>query len=295
MKQPKVGHIDFLNVLPLGYSYGHGGAQGLSVVRGVPSELNDAMRRGILDASNVSSILYAREAERLSVLPDVCVSSDGAVKSILLVSRVPIGRLSGMPIALTAKSETSHALLRIILARGYGVSPSYTIRTLDPKRGVPEDVAAALFIGDDALHLYYHRSPACRYYDIGAEWKRLTGEKMVYALYVVTKSLMKESPGAAQLIYDRITQGFAFGLTHLADAIEEHLSARGSDANALDFTAEELRDYLGPTIHWGLGESCLKGLRLFYHLACQEGLIPREPILEFAPVARATSPIVLPS
>ncbi len=294
MKQPRVGHIDFLNVLPLGYSYEHGGASGLSVVRGVPSELNDAMRRGALDASNVSSILYAREAENLRILPDVCVSSDGAVKSILLVSRVPIGRLSGMPIALTAKSETSHALLRIILARGYGVSPSYTIRTLDVKRGVPEDMAAALFIGDDALHLYYHRSPAYRYYDLGAEWKRLTGEKMVYALYVVTKSLVEEAPGAAQLIYDRITQGFAFGLTHLSEAIEERLTRR-QGAGSLDFTGEELRDYLGPTIHWSLAENYLKGLRLFYHLAYQEGLIPREPILKFAPVARAASPIVLPS
>ena len=103
MPQPNVGHIDFLNVTPLGYAYRHHQAPDINICCGVPSQLNRAIREGTLDVSNVSSILYAKKADDLVILPDVCISADGAVKSILLVSRVPIEQIGTSPIALTQK------------------------------------------------------------------------------------------------------------------------------------------------------------------------------------------------
>ena len=181
MPQPNVGHIDFLNVTPLGYAYRHHQAPDINICCGVPSQLNHAIREGTLDVSNVSSILYAKKADDLVILPDVCISADGAVKSILLVSRVPIEQIGTSPIALTQKSETSHALVKIILSKKYAAAPTYSVQPLLPDTPVPEGQTAALFIGDDALWLYHHRNPAYYYYDIGTEWKALTGKKMVYA------------------------------------------------------------------------------------------------------------------
>lgn len=132
-QKPRIGHIDFLNVLPLAYGYEHGGDEGaFDIRRGVPAVLNSDIAAGRLDISNVSSILYARHAEKLCVLPHVCVSSDGPVESILLVSKKPIEELEDDPIALTAKSATSHALLKIILRSGYGANPRYTVQNLSP-------------------------------------------------------------------------------------------------------------------------------------------------------------------
>ena len=71
---PRVGHIDFLNVLPLAYGYAHGGADGLAIERGVPAVLNSDLIAGRLDVSNVSSILYARHADKLRILRGPCVS-----------------------------------------------------------------------------------------------------------------------------------------------------------------------------------------------------------------------------
>ena len=126
---PRVGHIDFLNVLPLAYGYAHGGADGLAIARGVPAVLNSDLIAGRLDVSNVSSILYARHAEKLRILRGPCVSTDGAVESILLLSKKPIDAIEDDRIALTAKSATSHALLKIILQSGYGAVPTYSVRT----------------------------------------------------------------------------------------------------------------------------------------------------------------------
>ena len=113
--------------------------------RGVPAVLNSDIAAGRLDISNVSSILYARHAEKLCVLPHVCVSSDGPVESILLVSKKPIEELEDDPIALTAKSATSHALLKIILRSGYGANPRYTVQNL---YRVTSAVAQVIYLND---------------------------------------------------------------------------------------------------------------------------------------------------
>ena len=150
MTCPRVGHIDFLNVLPLSYSYNHGAAQGLSITRGVPAVLNNDIINGRLDMSNTSSIIYARHSEKLVILPDVCISTDGPVQSILLISKKPIESLKDDKIILTAKSATSHCLLKIIL-RSYGAIPNYYVRHVGPDKPIPDDATASLLIGDDAL------------------------------------------------------------------------------------------------------------------------------------------------
>lgn len=272
---PRVGHIDFLNVLPLAYGYAHGGADGLAITRGVPAVLNSDLIAGRLDVSNVSSILYARHAEKLRILRGPCVSTDGAVESILLLSKKPIDAIEDDRIALTAKSATSHALLKIILQSGYGAVPTYSVRTLSVEQPVPEDATAALFIGDDALYLYHHASPSLYVYDLGAEWKKLTGKKMVYALWVAERSFAEERPEALTRVSRAIRESFTYGLAHKDAAIRSVLGEK-------PFTYAELDTYLGGVIHWDLTEEYLDGLRTFYDLAARIGLIEQAPELVFA-------------
>lgn len=291
MPQPNVGHIDFLNVTPLGYAYRHHQAPDINICCGAPSQLNRAMREGTLDVSNVSSILYAKKADDLVILPDVCISADGAVKSILLVSRVPIEQIGTSPIALTQKSETSHALVKIILSKKYAAAPTYSVQPLLPDTPVPEGQTATLFIGDDALWLYHHRNPAYYYYDIGTEWKVLTGKKMVYALFVANKTFAHAFPNDLQLVYNRITDGFRYGLHHRAAVIREAIARRAHAKIPLVFQRAELEDYLGPTIQWALTDAYIDGLQTFYRLAFETGLIKREPALTFASVDRIKKPL----
>ena len=208
MSCPRVGHINFLNVLPLTWSYAHGADQGLAITRGVPAVLNNDIVNHRLDVAGVSSIVYARNSEDLVVLPDVCISTDGAVQSILLVSRKPIDDIKDDKIILTAKSATSHCLLKIILRGAYGAIPNYFVRHITPEAPIPEDATASLLIGDDALWLYHHKQPDLYYYDLGHEWKKMTGQKMVYALWVANKTFAEQNPAMLQLVYDRIRRAF---------------------------------------------------------------------------------------
>ena len=236
MSCPRVGHINFLNVLPLSWSYAHGSDKGLILTRGVPAVLNNDIVNHRLDVSNVSSIIYARDSDELVILPDVCISTDGAVQSIILVSRKPIEDITDDKIILTAKSATSHCLLKIILRSAYGAIPNYYIRHVTPENPIPDDAAASLLIGDDALWLYHHQQPELYYYDLGAEWKKLTGKKMVYALWVANKNFASEQPEMLQLVYDRIRHAFTQGLQHKKAAIESVIKDK-------PFTYAQLDEY----------------------------------------------------
>ncbi len=279
MSCPRVGHINFLNVLPLSWSYAHGSDKGLILTRGVPAVLNNDIVNHRLDVSNVSSIIYARDSDELVILPDVCISTDGAVQSIILVSRKPIEDIKDDKIILTAKSATSHCLLKIILRSAYGAIPNYYIRHVTPENPIPDDAAASLLIGDDALWLYHHQQPELYYYDLGAEWKKLTGKKMVYALWVANKNFASEQPEMLQLVYDRIRQAFTQGLQHKKAAIESVIKDK-------PFTYAQLDEYLGPTIRWNLTDDYIDGLKTFYELAHKMNLIEHIPEIKLAAVKR---------
>ena len=206
MNKPRLGHIHFLNVLPLTYGLNNLNLkEGLELRNGVPAVMNNDLLTGRVDASEVSSIVYARNYEDLLVLPDLCVRADGEVRSILLVSKKPIEEINEDKIILTAQSATAHCLLKIIMAKAYDASPRYYTRNLTPAHPVPNDATASLLIGDDALYVYHHQQKdKYYYYDLGREWKKLTDRCMVYAVWTVHKSFAQANPEGVQFIYDRL-------------------------------------------------------------------------------------------
>lgn len=277
MKEPRLGHINFINCLPLSYGLSHGGfGDGLEVHPAVPARLNRAVLAGELDASPVSSIIYAQHADKFLLLPDVTISAAGALESIMLVSKVPITELDQKKIALTAKSATSHVLLKIILGQAYQVAPFYFISYQSLAEGVLDTADAVLFIGDDALHAYLHQDEQYYYYDLGAEWKKLTGGQMVYAVWVVNRSAAAANPALAPLLHKRVTGGFAFGLENLAEAAAER-------AQTANFTAQEITHYIR-LLNYAFTPQHQQALLEFYRRAHQMGLIEAVPTLAFAEV-----------
>ena len=279
MRMPNVGHINFLNCLPLTYSFKQEGfASGLQIAAAVPAVLNNDIVNHRLDVSPVSSIIYARHHEELLVMPDVSIMADGDVQSIVLASKKPIEELKDDKIILTAKSATSHCLLKIVLNQAYGAKPNYYIRHVDAKNVIVEDATATLLIGDDALYVHHHPEEGIYYYDIGQEWKKLTGQKMVYAVWVVSRQFAAEEPAMLQLVYDRITKGFKNGYLKKDKAIETVLAEK-------PFTFAELSEYL-EVIKWKFGEEEQEALRTFYRKSHEMNLIDHMPEICLAEVYR---------
>ena len=278
MSMPRVGHINFLNVLPLTYSYKHGYSEGLSLTYDVPSKLNSNIRSAQLDISPISSIEYARQSENLLLLPNICIRADCDVQSIVLVSKKPIEHIKDDRITLTSKSATSHCLLKIILSEGYGASPTYDVENISAENPIPADSTASLLIGDDALYNYLNTPKHLYCYDIGKEWHKLTKHSMVYAVWVVRKEFAKESPELVKFAYDKIISGMQNGIQNKNLAIESVLQEK-------PFTYTVLDQYLGGIIKWDLPKGAIESLLIYYQLAHRLHLIDNVPEIEFADVA----------
>ena len=265
--KPRIGHINFLNVLPLNYFYSTQGVNFFSLTMGVPSFVNAQMKRGLLDVSLMSSIEYARQSSNLVMLPKICIRAEGDVTSILLLSRKPIEQLDGERVAITSKSATAHCLLKIILAESYNLKPNYVVENLSVEKPIPDDSTAALFIGDEALYLHLHRRADFLYYDLGAEWQKLTGKQMIYAVWAARKNFDSD------LLRDtcaKIYDGLKFGLQNKSAAINSVTSIK-------PFTYDELDKYLGGVIKWDLTTSGIDALKTFYKLAHKNNLLDELP------------------
>ena len=278
MSIPRVGHINFLNVLPLTYSYKHGFSEGLFLTYAVPSKLNSDIKNAQLDISPISSIEYARQSENLLLLPNICIRADCDVQSIVLVSKKPIEHIQNDRIILTSKSATSHCLLKIILSEGYGASPIYEIENISAENPIPADTTASLLIGDDALYNYLNTPEHLYCYDIGKEWHKLTGHSMVYAVWVVRKEFANESSELVKFAYNKIISGMQHGMQNKALAIESVLQEK-------PFTYEVLDQYLGGIIKWNLPKEAIDSLMIYYQSAYRLRLIDSVPNIEFADIA----------
>ena len=266
----KIGHINFLNVLPLNYFYASDGAKYFDLTMGVPALVNEKMKNNLLDVSLMSSIEYARQSENLALIPKICIRAEGDVTSIILLSKKPIDKLDGERVAITAKSATAHCLLKVILAESYHVKPEYVVENLNVENPVPADATAALFIGDEALYLHLHRKEKIFYYDLGNEWQKLTGLQMVYAVWAARKDFVRNHSDifskTCQIIYD----GLKFGLQNKSAAINSVLKN-------VPFTFDELDKYLGGVIKWDLTSNGIDALKVFYKRAHKNNLLQEVP------------------
>src|SRR5881296_1875817 len=169
----KLGRISYVNMAPVFYRLG----AEVEEIQGVPTELNRRLLAGELDIAPISSIEYARNAERLRLLPRLCVSSEGAVDSIQLVSRKPLEQVRS--VAVTPESATSVVLVKVLL-------PEATHVPL----GVDAD--AKLLIGDAALKSAFEDPTP--HFDLGRLWLERTGLPMVYAIFACSDPPADEVP-----------------------------------------------------------------------------------------------------
>ena len=89
----RLGRISYVNMAPVFFRLD----AEVDEVQGVPTALNEQLIAGRLDIAPISSIEYARNADRLRILPRLCVSSEGAIESIQLVSKLSLEQVRTIP------------------------------------------------------------------------------------------------------------------------------------------------------------------------------------------------------
>lgn len=264
--RPRVGHIQFLNCLPIYWGLVRSGALlDVELTKDTPDRLNDMLVAGELDIGPISLVEYLRHAGELVLLPDIAVGSDGPVLSVNLVAQAPLDQLDGRRVALGSTSRTSVLLARMWLAEVHGVRPDYFACPPDLTAMLLEADAAVL-IGDAALRATYEApGRGLAVHDLGQVWRDWTGLPMVFAVWAARRDYAAAHPGLVKDVHDAFVRSRDEALAHVDEVAEQ--AARWEP-----FDAPTLATYFR-TLDFSLGDRQVDGLIEFGRRAAAEGAL----------------------
>ncbi len=269
----RVGAVSFLNTKPLIYPLLDKEIQtDIALSLDVPSRVAVRLSDSRLDVGLIPIIEYFRanpSGTNYCILPDISIASNGGVQSIQLFSRVPVHEIRR--IALDTSSRSSVALLKVLLAEKYGISPAFTTcaPTVNPSTALQNrqypPFEAVLLIGDSALR---HLGTTEYSVDLGEVWYKLTGLPFVYACWVARED------AALGDIPQILLQSKERGIAQIPEIAQ-------TEARKLGLPETLCLDYLQNRIKYDLDESTIAGMELFYKFAVKNNLAPPGRSLNF--------------
>jgi chorismate dehydratase len=244
----RLGRISYVNMAPVFYRLDHE----VEEITGVPTDLNERLMAGEIDIAPISSIAWARDAGKLRVMPRLCVSSEGAVDSIQLVSRVPIEQVRR--VAVTPESATSVVLTKVLIPDADHVP-------------LGEEADATLLIGDAALKSAFEDPTP--HYDLGRLWLERTGLPMVFAVFAAPEPVAQGMAALEEALVDSVRRARAEPEQLAYESSERY----GYPAGFLARYFEKLRYRFGPRER--------AGLFTFLEMARDAGELDEVPELRF--------------
>ena len=277
MKRLRISAISYLNTAPLMWDFEHAEAgAGFDISYTLPSQCAASLREGSADIGIIPAAAYAGIPD-LAILPGVAIASQRAVRSILLVSKVPLEEIR--TVALDTSSLTSVALTKVLFEKWWGGGRTFTPMAPDIEQMLKTH-DAGLVIGDPALKINRSRYLT---YDLAEEWIRLTGKPFVFAFWAVRQEALRNAPrdlDLATVFQESRDHGL---LPSNLDSIAREWGPR------LGLSRENIKSYLTENIHYFLDPPCLDGMQLFYQYAQECGALSSVPPLSFLDSAKAAT------
>lgn len=204
----------------------------------------------------------------LGILPGCTIASKDRVRSLLLVRRAAQSLPAIRSVAADTASRTTLAYARILFHKWGNPEVPFLPQAADLDLML-ERADAAILIGDPALLALEERSNRFErtgeelvYHDLAHEWHALTGLPFISAVWGIACSRPLDESIAGDFIASR-----DHGLQNL-DALTAEWAAR------LPIPESTIRDYLSQNIHYVLDEECLEGMRGFFRMAAETGVLP---------------------
>jgi len=272
MSRLRISAISYLNTVPLMWDFEHGTAGAdFDIEYTIPSSCAAALLAGQADIGIIPAAAYTQIPD-LAILPGVAIAARRPVRSILLVSKVSLDKISS--VALDTSSMTSVALTKVLFERWLGRGRTFTPMAPDVE-AMLQDHDACMVIGDTALRVDRGQYIT---FDLAEEWIRFTGKPFVFAFWAVRRAALDKTtldlPAIFQASRDHGLEPDS--LAHIAREWAPRLALSEAD----------IRHYLTESIHYRLDAGCIEGLQLFYKYAHECGALPEAPPLNFVEADR---------
>jgi chorismate dehydratase len=278
-----VAAIGFLNPAPLMWDFEHPPldqvlAQRYRIDRMSPSECAVRLERGEADIGLIPIAALAT-TPGLRILPGCTIASKGRVRSLILVRRArqPLHRLR--TVAADVASRTTLAYARILFHQWGNPAVSFLPHTADLEPML-KNADAAILIGDPALFAFEDRhnrlertGDELAFHDLAQEWQALNGLPFVSAVWGATARGTTAWDTAAW--GSSLDESVAEDLIRSRDHGLANIDALAAEwAQRFPLSESSIRSYLAENIHYVLDEECIEGMRAFFRMAAQFGVLP---------------------
>lgn len=207
MNKIRVGIVSYLNTRPLIYGLKlEPLASQIELVEDNPARLAEMLKHDEIDLGLIP-VAAIPELKEWHLSGDYCIGTDGEAASVCLFSEVPYEKIE--KVYLDYQSRTSVELLKWIMREYWGIHPEIIDATDEDYRKKIQGTTAGLVIGDRAFE---QRKLSTFFYDLGAEWKKITGQPFVFAVWVSNKQLPKD-------LLQKLNEANAVGLTHIDEIV----------------------------------------------------------------------------
>ena len=277
MPRPRISAISFLNTAPLMWDFEHGDARDrlrkeFDVEYTIPSLCARDLSAGTADIGLVPAVAYLFTPE-LVIIPEIAIAARGPVRSILLVSKVPVEKIKRF--AADIASRTSVLLCRLLLKKWLRAGlPEAELGRMEADLPLMlQHHDAALLIGDSALRVRRDQYPVVL--DLAEEWQRFTGKPFVFAFWAVRAAAAR--PEFAAIFQQSRDRGLQ----------PENIAVLAREwAPRIGITPDEVSSYLTHNICYSLDAQNLAGLQLFWEMAAEQGILPAPKPLQFLGIAQ---------
>jgi len=202
--------VNYLNARPLIYGLKlQPIASQIELVEENPAHLAEMLKNDEIDLGLIP-VAAIPELKEWHLSGDYCIGTDGEAASVCLFSEVPLEQLE--KVYLDYQSRTSVELLKWIMSEYWGIKPAMIIAEDEDYRNKIKDTTAGLVIGDRAFE---QRKLSTFFYDLGAEWKKITGQPFVFAAWISNKKLNDK-------FIDLFNKANAVGLDHIDEIVASH-------------------------------------------------------------------------
>jgi len=211
----------------------------MDLVPDYPSLVAEKLIRGEIDLGLIPVASIPRLAES-HIIGDYCIGAEGEIATVALFSEVPMDEIE--TVYLDYQSRTSVALLKYLLRESWGIYPRILQATGEEYRDLIRGTTAGLVIGDRAFE---QRKISTFIYDLGSEWKAITGLPFVFAAWVSNKPL-------DSAFIREFNEALAMGISRIDEIVEE-----------TDFPLFDLRKYYKLHLSYLLDQRKKKGMEYF--------------------------------
>lgn len=236
----RVGIVNYLNTRPLIYGLEKPPvAEMIELIGDYPSRVAELLLKGEIDIGLIP-VAVIPELPSAHIAGNYCIGTEGEIASVALFSEVPMYDIK--KVYLDYQSRTSVALLKYLMKEYWGINPEIIHAQNEDYRKEIKGTTAGLVIGDRALE---QRRISTFIYDLGSEWKKITGFPFVFAAWVSLKPL----PDEFITLFDNAN---AEGLLHIDEIV-----------SATPYDIYDLKKYYKLHLSYKLDEAKRRGLQHF--------------------------------